>query len=69
MDTRTEIYHKWLDYSHVWGRAFIAIMLLCSHWTGTRKRDFWPKGHCQVGGLFKAVSIGHYPIQLLVLPD
>ena len=41
------------------------IMLLWCHWTGTRKRDFWLKGQCQVGGLFKAARIGHYPTQLL----
>lgn len=44
-------------------------MLLCSHWSGTRRKDFWPEGHCQVGGLFKAVSTGHWPAQLFVLPD
>lgn len=67
-DKKTEIYHKWLHYTYVWGRAFIVFMLLCSLWTGTRKRDFRPEGHCPVCGLLKAVSIGHHPTQLFVLP-
>lgn len=58
--------HKALMSSFILLKDFLFIILLRSNWAGMRKGDFWPKGHGQGTGLFKAVSAGFQPSQLFI---